>query len=268
MWREGEEVQDLAYIIIKVIDDEVGDEGMEMHHQRLHIISKGFPGFMMLFKAKTGKYIHVNYWGIINWTPICTLKHPCESLNHRPTIKACYWSLPADYHHSITVQLLAQLNWVVSLLQKQCDDKSAAKTSISSHLQKKEGVQALCKTSQHSQNICLPLQQRAAEEIVGVPQDYVWTDVEIFLLAIQKKRELPFEISICIWKERKKTGALNWFQHECLIILSPSLCPFLYRFRLKHSVRHEHIQMKSHMKHKPYCRKKKTQTIQHESAET
>lgn len=36
MWREREEVQDLAYVIIKVIDDgEVGDEGMEMRHQNI-----------------------------------------------------------------------------------------------------------------------------------------------------------------------------------------------------------------------------------------
>lgn len=93
---------------------------------------------------------------------------------------------------------------------------------------KRKRVQALCKTSQHSQNICLPLQQRAAEKIVGVPQDYVWTDVEIFLLAIQKKKKkerAAFWDFYLHMKGRKKrelwtgfsTSAWSFYLHLCVL---------------------------------------------------
>lgn len=153
---------------------------------------------MSLLKAKTGKHIHVNYWGIINWTPILHTKASLQ-LTH-----------PPPYHQSILIVFTsslspqyysAELNWVASLLWKIWYAKSATITSILSHLQKKEREESKLSVKPPSilrTFVCLHSSSSSWEDSRGSVGLGLNRRGNIF--TGYTKRELPFEISICIWK--------------------------------------------------------------------
>lgn len=183
---------------------------------------------MSLSKDKTGKHMHVNYSEIINWTPILHNKAWLPLTHPPPYLKS---TLP------VSTSSLSSPCCSTSRIR---GAKSATITSISSGVLKKESkrrVQAVGKNlPAFSERVCLCRSSREGRR-------------EFRRTRFQQGRLyfywLSFEIPICIWKE--KTGALNWFQHECLIISSASMCPFSYLFRLRRfSESQAHSNVKSH----------------------
>lgn len=156
----------------------------------------------------------------------CILKHPCDSLTHHLTIKAYYWSLPAVCHYNIAAQILAELDWVVTSLWKMCDAKSATITSILTHLQKKEREES--KRSVQAPSIlrtfvCL-CSSRSSWEDSRTRFEHTWKHFSW----LSKKRELPFEISICIWKGKNGSFELvpAWVPDHFIYISASFLISF------------------------------------------
>lgn len=116
---------------------------------------------MSSFKAKTGKYLRVNSWGIINWIPIlhtkASLRLPHPPPYHQSLLLVFTSSLSLQYRSADSGR--ARLSGYFALENVRCQICNHHVHLDSSSKERKGRVQALCTSSQHSQNLCLSLQQ-------------------------------------------------------------------------------------------------------------